>query len=397
MFISGALGTTIGLILMFGLLSVFCSAITEVIANLAQMRANYLLTGLRSMLDRPEPCPPAKRPDEARTKSNKAVKNELSRMTKCPDRTAEAAKKMRNAVREGATPAGEPPNMTLALFDHPLIKALQTRRTKWHRPKADGAVRNPQYISSRLFTRALIDMLLSGSHSPPSSAARPPIPDSHSPKPNGQPAPLHTPAEPLLERLHQVLAAKPMNDLPCAKAMIAMIVQAEGRLEKFEESLAHWYDEEMRRIAGWYKRWAKVILGIVGFSIAMLANIDTIQVGHGLYVNEPLRQAVVATAQAGTLCQNEDTAQARAMCANQQIAALDAAGVPIWYPPACRLGPHPAPCWAWSAGAGLHWWDFPLKLLGWAITAFAVSFGAPFWFDALSRLGSLRNAGPKPE
>jgi hypothetical protein len=38
-----------------------------------------------------------------------------------------------------------------------------------------------------------------------------------------------------------------------------------------------------------------------------------------------------------------------------------------------------------------------LKLLGWLVTAFAVSFGAPFWFDALSKLGSLRNTGTKPQ
>ena len=38
----------------------------------------------------------------------------------------------------------------------------------------------------------------------------------------------------------------------------------------------------------------------------------------------------------------------------------------------------------------------PVKLLGWLLTAFAVSFGAPFWFDALSKLGSLRTSGPKP-
>ena len=38
-----------------------------------------------------------------------------------------------------------------------------------------------------------------------------------------------------------------------------------------------------------------------------------------------------------------------------------------------------------------------LRVLGWAITAFAVSFGAPFWFEALSRLGSLRNAGTRPD
>jgi len=32
-----------------------------------------------------------------------------------------------------------------------------------------------------------------------------------------------------------------------------------------------------------------------------------------------------------------------------------------------------------------------------AITAAAASLGAPFWFDVLNRLGSLRNVGNKPK
>jgi hypothetical protein len=42
-------------------------------------------------------------------------------------------------------------------------------------------------------------------------------------------------------------------------------------------------------------------------------------------------------------------------------------------------------------------WGFWVMLLGWLVIAFAVSFGAPFWFDALSKLGSPRNSGTKPQ
>jgi hypothetical protein len=39
----------------------------------------------------------------------------------------------------------------------------------------------------------------------------------------------------------------------------------------------------------------------------------------------------------------------------------------------------------------------PKDLLGWLITAFMVSFGAPFWFDLISKLLGQRGAtGPKP-
>jgi hypothetical protein len=39
----------------------------------------------------------------------------------------------------------------------------------------------------------------------------------------------------------------------------------------------------------------------------------------------------------------------------------------------------------------------PWALLGWVITAFAISLGAQFWFDLLTKFINLRAAGPKPE
>ncbi len=36
------------------------------------------------------------------------------------------------------------------------------------------------------------------------------------------------------------------------------------------------------------------------------------------------------------------------------------------------------------------------KVLGWLITALAVTLGAPFWFELLSRLVNVRGSGPKP-
>jgi hypothetical protein len=37
------------------------------------------------------------------------------------------------------------------------------------------------------------------------------------------------------------------------------------------------------------------------------------------------------------------------------------------------------------------------KVIGLFITAVAAALGAPFWFDALSKLANLRSAGPKPD
>ena len=403
MSVSAVLGTGIGLVFVFALISLFCSGITEAFANLIQKRAQLLLTGLRSMLDQHQAQLPTGA--AARTDTKALFEKSLT-----PAETAEAAAKVGAVVAEAALTPGPPPgtpaapaapaapatpatpataaaannDLTLALFNHPLIKSLHTRRVLWSRRVlwfrrgATGPLRSPQYIEPGIFVRALIDTLLP-------EPAPPPAPD----------APAETGGV-LLNQLHAaVYDLSPA--FPARASLLALVKQAEGSLEKFSASLEAWYGEEMSRISGWYKRWTKVVLGIVGFGVAVLANVDTIQVTHGLYVNEPVRQAVVAAAQNGTLCQDETTAEKRATCADRQLAQLNSAGLPVWYPDGCQpFSKHPARCWAWSSAAPLHGRDFPLKILGWVLTAFAVSFGAPFWFDALSRLGSLRNAGPKP-
>jgi hypothetical protein len=37
------------------------------------------------------------------------------------------------------------------------------------------------------------------------------------------------------------------------------------------------------------------------------------------------------------------------------------------------------------------------RIVGWIFTAIAVSLGAPFWFDTLSRFVNLRNTGNTPD
>jgi hypothetical protein len=81
----------------------------------------------------------------------------------------------------------------------------------------------------------------------------------------------------------------------------------------------------------------------------------------------------------------------------KELTTLSAAGLPVGQPTGCEFyAPLAATCFPASARP-VPLRDEILKLGGWAITAFAVSFGAPFWFEALSRLGSLRNAGTPPE
>jgi hypothetical protein len=140
----------------------------------------------------------------------------------------------------------------------------------------------------------------------------------------------------------------------------------------------------------------------------VLANVSAISVAQALYVDQPIRSAVVAQAQAGQLC---DTApDSDLSCEKRQLGVLRNLSLPVGWQLGeavsdCKAGNDGADC-VWRPGAWLSWaWDslraagvgsILLRLLGWLVTAAAVSFGAPFWFDALSKLGSLRTAGGKP-
>ena len=439
---SPVLGVAVGLIILFVSTSLLCSGITESVSNLFQMRAKYLLTGLRAMLDgpatndatskvankqlheavkdsqatrnaadeltarrtadaapapvgrgsparvatvpadpdatlpvnladavaaraaapptpRPGPAPtprPAAPPSPAPTPRRAAPPSPAPTPRPAappsPAASAPPAAPANPGTPTSGTPAGPTADLavvTTALFASPLLTSLQSRRV-W--PFREGTIRNPQYVSGQTFTLALVDLLV------PS-------------QPDGSP-----PIAVTIDALAKAVATLPSPTL--RRQLNAFLASTGQDVGTFEESLEHWYDEQMAKISGWYKRWARVALGITGLAVAILFNLDALQVAHNLYVDVPLQQAVLATADTGTLCQNVPDPTT---CVTSQLADLKAAALPIGWPdPGLD-----------TVGAVV------VKIVGWGLTAFAVSFGAPFWFEALSRLGSLRNTGTRPE
>jgi hypothetical protein len=69
--------------------------------------------------------------------------------------------------------------------------------------------------------------------------------------------------------------------------------------------------------------------------------------------------------------------------------------------PRCRIdGAALVPTDAWP---GAEFWTphlgivFLNRLIGWLMTVAAISLGAPFWFDTLSRFVNIRGSGKPPE
>jgi hypothetical protein len=214
-----------------------------------------------------------------------------------------------------------------------------------------GPTRNPSYLPAKTFATALVDML---------------VPDSRG-----------------ATTLDQIRAAiTNLGDTaPFGGALLSLLNTASGSTKTFMTSVEQWYDDSMDRISGSYKRWAKRWVIVFALVVAICLQVDTLQVASSLYTDGPLRQAVVAAATNETLCPQGQTPTQTKDCVTKELSTLQAsAGLPVgWTTPL----PDNFPGWV-------------LKALGWALTALAASFGAPFWFDALTKLGSLRNAGAKP-
>ena len=378
---SAVFETAVGLVLQFALLSVFCSALCEALSSRLQMRSKFLLSGLRLMLDRSAAGASTRmldseaaqvfdmpgNPSAATADSLVAepaglpAEAKLSQSVKEPEKTAAAAKAVNDLAQSigSAEKVVKSGGMTMALFGHPLLQSLQTRRGLW---RGRGGVSNPSYVSPQSFARAMIDTL---------------VPDA-----DGRTS---------LETVRTTAENLP-DGLPAKKSLLALLKRAQGNVATFEKLLEEWYDDQMQRVSGWYKRWTRAVLFATGLFIAVLANVDTLQVTHDLYLGQAVRQAVIAQANTGSLCQNVPD---RAACADQELTRLSADGLPIWWPDGCGTSDL-GRCFRLTDGGHTGPSDVILKIMGWLLTAFGVSFGAPFWFEALSKIGSLRATGPKP-
>ena len=232
-----------------------------------------------------------------------------------------------------------------------------------------------------------------------------------------------------------------------------------NNMETFAAKLQTWFDDSMDRVAGWYKRQVQVILFIIGLTLAILFNLDIIQISGKLSTDKDARDQLVrmavnqaesykddprvkSKASSDTTKKTADNADsifrhyqqhieeakttvlASVTPANKLLAlgwgdygkSNDSAKILSRYynhSAICnqRLGPEKHAC---QVRNGLqldsvfaaHATSFKLgyigssmlnasKFAGILLTAFAISLGAPFWFDLLNKFMNLRASGKK--
>ncbi len=250
----------------------------------------------------------------------------------------------------GGAAAGS--DLAKALYDHPLIKGL-----------SKGTAR-PSYIPSNMFALALVDLIAGGG----AQASR--------------------------ESLSAAIRKVP--DPRLQQALAALAEDAGYNLDKLKKGIEGWFNDAMDRIAGWYKRKSQVAQLLIAVVCVVGANTDSIAIATAISRDPALRAALVAQAQE---IASREGGQPEA---EKPIDQLKELGLPIGWTFEASKEFRQWPGW-WPGDSGLSGWartwseTIRYHFFGWALTVLAVSLGAPFWFDILKKVMSIRSAGNEPK
>ena len=243
-----------------------------------------------------------------------------------------------------------------------------------------GAGKPPSYLASDRFVAALLDVI-------PERAIAIGMPNDYAPA--GQPTELDQQAQELLRAASWL----DTQGYAIGKPLAGLARRNGQSAETLRRALASWFDSQMERVGGRYKRSSQNLLFVFGLAVATVFNIDTLTVTHALVQQPALRAWAVDKAQ--KYAPEEGASLPSADTSKQLYEEARAHELPIGF--AClnekgrSLDGVVADCGAVIAGLGQY--DWVLKIVGLLLTGLAVSFGAPFWFDLLSKLANLRNSG----
>ena len=346
---SPVLDAAFGLIFIFYAIALICAGAVEMIATRMKKRSKYLLRGIRDLLKDIEFREVSLTPNVLK---NEAI-SEQDMYQRALDNTSRDVGRPERLLLwlpftisgpSRRQPADSSSGSTLSVekvMNHGLVQPYK-------QTTPSGAVRaNPSYLPASTFARVLVD-LLSGS-------------------------------QPQVSMGRLRLAIDELDGQAQLKeALQAMRKMADDKADTFIASLEGWFDAQMDRVSGSYKRWAKRWVIVVAAVVVSVGGVDSIAIARTLYAEDTVRAAIVQAAEGTTLCPPDVDA---ATCAANARMAVEDTGLPLGWP---------------KSPLDYRGMELVLKLLGLLISVGAAALGAPFWYKLLDRIGSLRNAGNRP-
>jgi hypothetical protein len=438
MFNSNILDVAIGMIFVYLLLSLMCSAANEIIELMLKKRAIDLERGIRELL-----CPgtDSGTDDIVAKLYNHALINNLFGGTYEESRIGSKLRRVLRTQLPSYIPAR---SFALALMD--LVGTVPAAT-----PLTDGKPAAPPpapLVTEPLSGAAGATVGPPASVTPAQVVVNLPATEGAEPPPTVPAADSKNPPEadsPVM-RLREAICNSPLLPEISRRSLVTCLDAAGNDVVKVRENIENWFDSSMDRVSGWYKRRAQLTILVVGSFVAITVNVDTITVAKRLSTDKALRESLVnaadvyakASAQPSEspeseptptpapspskpaeaapaakttptpipecveapfskecneakrtqACEDPDSPNCKYLTNQQQLMEL---GLPIGWDSA----DDPArkwPGWTWAGDRG-GWWDqVKWHWLGWILTALAISLGAPFWFDLLNKFIVIRSA-----
>lgn len=248
------------------------------------------------------------------------------------------------------------PELVDALYEHPMISSLYTGRYA----EARKENRLPSYIPSASFSAAFLDIAVRGR-------------DLRSTADAGPNAARLTP-----DTLRRMVGR--LDNARAQRFLLTALDLSGDDIGKVRAAVEGWFDAAMDRVSGKFKRQTQRQLLRLGFLMAVVANVDSLRLMQRLYTDPALRQAAVAMAESVA----KDSTSVRATQADKAVDQLQSLALPIgWHRSTFPTGAFAST----SATAGTVF----QTLVGWALTALAISLGAPFWFELLNKFMVIRS------
>ena len=327
------------------------------------------------------------------------------------------------------------------LFEHPQFNFLKKHEN-----------RLPSYLPSSNFANALIDIIgreaealrflphITESKTEVKIEYAPPKPtDTHS----SVIMPAVVPEAPSSTDMFQRFAAglKSMNNSNL-KILLQNILAESNDLPTLKNNIEIWYNDYMDRVTGWYKDSVTVNLRWIGILIAIFFNVHALYVIKSIYGDRQLRDKLVQMG--GNMVDNQEPLKAintssvqsslaeidnncsremqrattdsqrneiQKQCAEKRMALADSFAVvrrrqitaisdslqmwdlPIGWKWITKKGTETGSAGSANTEANKKWWWW---VLGWILSGLAISAGAPFWFELLSKMINIRRAGIRP-
>ena len=281
------------------------------------------------------------------------------------------------------------PQLVQDFYNHPLIQSMCQA----------GKNRKPSYIPASTFAAVMMDLFINAG------------------SPAGQQAVgVNTPS---LSQINAGILNMKQSNPGLGRITDHLFPHLSNNIVSLDQSVAqarvnmeNWYNSVQDRATGWYKRRLTLWSFIIGLAIAVLFNVDTIQISTQLWKAPTVREALIAQASA-TVASSTQPTQGLSYLLNKQDYA-DSLAIPFGWSTAPLTDPS-FKC-GWTPGQNVHpylWlqnqcnlivnlpaMDDPFgwlgKIFGILLSGVAAAQGAPFWFDILKKLVNFRGSGMTP-